>query len=265
MQWSAMRDIAGNRKPQPLDAAVVEALRVGQVYNPVQYQEGVHYYILVPEADGGHRKQYLGKALEGHRFALGCDCEEEHCFYETLHNFTNRQDRLCKFCSSITGMWEAANKKKVSEAENKLMAMMRELAVDRQVACEVALPWWHGRIDFYHMPSKTAVQVDGSGHFEGTHHMMPSQQLQADLQCCRAAWMARGRLLRVHHRSARVMRALLDALSLPHARFVMVSMQYTTVSVTWKGMTKSYTDWLECVLVGSKCYFDKVTNCAIYY
>lgn len=224
----------------------------------------MHHYILVPAAGIGHRKQYLGKALEGHRFALGCDCDEGHCFYETLHNFTHRRDRLCKFCSSITGMWEAADKKKISEPENQLMARMKDIAVDKQAACEVVLPWWHGRIDFYHMPSETAIQVDGSGHFEGAHRMQPSQQLQADLKCCRAAWMAKGCLLRVHHKSARVMRVLLNALCLPHARFVMVGMQYSSVHVTWCGVTKSYTDWLESVLVGSKCYVDTVTNCIVY-
>lgn len=237
----------------------------GQSYNPTVYQEGVHCYILVPEAGNGHKKQYLGRALEGYQFALGCDCEHGHCFFETLHNFTTRPDRLCKFCSSTTGMWEAAAKKKISEPENLLMAMLVEMALDKQVACEVALPWWHGRIDFYHMPSKTAVQVDGSGHFKGTYHMKHSQQLKADLRCCRAAWMTSGRLLRVHHKAVRVMRALLAAVCLPNARFVMVSVQYSSVPVTWKGVTRSYTDWLECVLVGSKCYFDSVTNCFVYW
>ena len=130
-----MYDNAGNRKPKPLDATVVAALSRGQSFNPIIHEEGVHHYILVPAAGIGHRKQYLGKALEGHRFALGCDCDEGHCFYETLHNFTHRRDRLCKFCSSITGMWEAADKKKISEPENQLMARMKDIAVDTLKTC----------------------------------------------------------------------------------------------------------------------------------
>ena len=54
------------------------------------------------------------------------------------------------------------------------------------------------------------------------------------------------------------------AVYMPHTRFVMVSRQYTSVAVTWGGITKSYTDWLLSVLVGSKRYFHTATGCIIY-
>lgn len=240
------------------------ALKKGKPFNPVITEEGEHCYIIVPTADKGLKKQYLGRSLEQHRFALGCDCEGGHCFYETLHNFTHRPDRLCKYCSLATGMWDAANKKKVSEPEISLQLATKELGIDTQVACEVNLAWWHGRLDYYHMPSKTAMQVDGSGHFKDTYHMQEGHQLQLDLKCCRAAWMACGRLLRVHHESGLMCRVVMAAVCMPHARFVMVSRQYTSVAVTWAGISKSYTDWLLSVLVGCKCYFHSATDCIIY-
>lgn len=113
------------------------------------------------------------------------------------------------------------------------------------------------------------MQVDGSGHFKDTHHMQEGHQLQLDLKCCRAAWMACGRLLRVHHESGLMCRVVMAAVCTPHTIFVMVSSQYTSVAVAWAGITKSYTDWLlsateYSVLVGSKCYFHSATDCIIY-
>ena len=220
---------------------------------------------MVPASGNELKKQYLGKALEQHMFALGCDCDGGHCFYETLHNFTQRSDRLCKFCSPATGMWDAANKKKVSEAELSMQLAIKDLGLDTQVACEVNLPWWHGRLDYYHMPTHTAMQVDGSGHFKGTYHMLHGHQLQLDLKCCRAAWMAGGRLLRVHHESSMMARDVQAAIHMPYARFVMVSRQYASVPVTWADITKSFTHWLSSVLVGAKCCIDPTTNCMVYH
>lgn len=241
------------------------ALAAGRMFNPGITEEGAHCYIMVLARGNEVRKQYLGKSLQHYRFALGCGCEAGHCYYETLHNFTSRQDMLCKYCSTATGLWEAANKKLVSEAERSLMVTMQKLGIDRQVACEVDLPWWHGRLDFYHMPTGTAIQVDGSGHFKGTYHMLHRHQLQLDLKCCRAAWLAQGRLLRLHHDYGMSPAAVLAAIDMPCARFVMVTRQYEQVAVKWSGITKTYTDWLSSVLVGAQCYFHCATHCFVFY
>ena len=70
-----MHHNAGNRRPKPLAADVRAALKKGKPFNPGITVEGQHCYIMVPTSNKGLKKQYLGRSLEQHRFALGCDCE----------------------------------------------------------------------------------------------------------------------------------------------------------------------------------------------
>lgn len=244
---------------------VITALTIGAIFNPIVYKEGKYHYILVPDPADGFRKQYLGKSLEHWRFALGCDCDKGHCFCETLHNFTKREDRLCKFCSSTNGMWEAAGKEPMPECEKVFMAVLQQLGLDIQVACQADLPYWHGRIDFYHMPSRTAMQVDGSSHFSRTHHRTPHLQLHMDLRCCRSAWMHGGRLLRIHGDHGMMQVAAIEAIQFPYDRFVMLTRQYEHVSVTWKGISKTYVDWLQSMLLGAKRCIHAPSNCILFY
>lgn len=256
--------IVGNRKPTPLEALVITALAIGWQFNPTIHEEGQYHYIMVSDGGSEPRKLYLGKALEGRRFALGCDCNKGHCFYETLHNFTKREQYMCRFCSLANGMWEAADREPMPECEQAFMAMLQQAGVDWAVACRADLPYWHGRIDFYHMPSKTAMQVDGSSHFERAHQRTPYEQLQQDLKCCRAAWMKGGRLLRVHGDHGYMNTAALSAVALPYSRFVMVTRAYESITVTWSGISRSYADWLECVLPGAKRCVHPPSNCILY-
>lgn len=239
---SACTNIAGGRRPNPLEAVVVAALTIGMMFNPIIYVEGMHHFIMVPDEKNEYRKQYLGSSLEGHRFALGCECAQGHCFYETLNNFSDRGDKLCRFCSTANGMWEAANKEAIPECELQFMAMLQSARIDQQVACQANLGFWPGRIDFYHMPSKTAMQVDGNSHFTVAHHKHPHDQLINDLRCCRKAWLGRGRLLRVHGDHGNMKTTALAAIQLPYSRFVMVTRVYETIPITWIGITRSYVD-----------------------
>lgn len=256
---------AGNRKPYPLAAYVILALAAGQAFNPEVQQENLHHYIIVSDAKGKDRKQYLGKALEEWRFALGCGCVGGHLFYETLNNFCNRKDTLCRYCTLATGLWDAADKAHIPECEIKFMLMLQSMGLDTVVACQADLPYWHGRIDFYHLPSKTAMQLDGSSHFSRTHHRAPYQQLQMDLKCCRAAWMKGARLLRVHGDHGMIQLVVNEAIYLSYSRFVMVTRKYESVTVTWGGISRKYTDWLHSMLPGAKCCIHTPSNCVLFF
>lgn len=256
---------AGNRKPKPLAAFVVLALAAGQAFNPEVKWEGLLCYIIVPDGKDKGEKRYLGKALEKYRFALGCGCKGRHCFYETLNNFCDRKDRLCRYCTLATGLWDAAAKDSIPECERTFMSMLQSIGLDRSVACQANLPYWHGRIDFYHMPSKTAMQLDGSSHFTWTHHRTAYHQLRMDLKCCRAAWKKGGRLLRVHSDHGMMQLVVVEAIKVPYNRYVMVTREYESVTVTWAGITETYTDWLLSVLPGAKCCIHTPSNCVLFY
>jgi len=115
------------------------------------------------------------------------------------------------------------------------------------------------------MTTGTTIQVDGKSHFSETHHRVPCQQLQMDLKCCRAAWMAGQRLVRVHYENGAMQAVVSQAINLPYHRFVMVSKKYDSVTVTWGGINRSYTSWLACVLVGCQCQYVDAAKCWLYY
>lgn len=243
---------------------MITALTIGWQVNPTLHKEGSHYYIIIPDGGKHPKKQYLGKALEGWRFAPGCDCGHGHCFYETLHNFTKRQERLCRFCSLPTGLWDAAGKDPIPECERAFMQELQAAGLDKEVACQADLPYWHGRVDFYHMPSRTAIQIDGKSHFIQAHHRTAQHQLQMDIKCCRAAWMGGGRLLRLPGDNGVKGTIAAAAIELSHSRFVMVSREYKHITVAWKGISKSYADWLLSALPGAKQCIHTPTNCIVF-
>jgi hypothetical protein len=163
--------------------------------NPQLFQEGSHIYIIIEEG----KQVYLSNSLERQHFALGCRCQQGHVRYATLHSINAEGDLFCQWCECGEDTWQGSGKDKVSEAELDAMQALQSAQLDHTTACQVLLPFWKGRVDFYHMPSKTAMQHDGSSHFKHMHHRAPHIQLLNDIRCCRRAWRCGHRLLRVHH------------------------------------------------------------------
>jgi hypothetical protein len=165
----------------------------------------------------------------------------------------------------VEGLPAAGGASSVPQCEKDFMAALQQQGIDTAVACQVNLRYWSGRIDFYHIPTRTAMQVDGSSHFAPAFYSDPCNQLMLDLRCCRAAWFTRNRLLRVHYTHAQYATAAVEAISLVYGSFVMVSAEYKDVQVTIGGITKSYVDWLKCMLWGSKWYLHSAANCMVFY
>jgi hypothetical protein len=97
-------------------------------------------------------------------------------------------DLFCQWCECEQDSWAGSNKDEVSEDEKAAMRALQSVRLDGTTGCQVKLEWWEGRIDFYHIPSKTAMQADGSSHFERMHHRAPHLQLLMDIECCGKAW-----------------------------------------------------------------------------
>lgn len=236
-----------------------------QCYNVDVKAEGLHHYIDTTDAKGKPKKQYLGKSLETWRFALSCGCSQGHCYYETLNNFTARKHRDCRFCSIATESSGVRHAAGVPRSEKDLMLALLEQGLDKAVACQVGLPFWPGRIDLYHLPTKTAMQADGSSHFVQTYHAKPFEKLQLSLQCCIDAWNAQTRLLRVHYQHSQLAAVAVEATQLYHTRFIMVTKEYDSVPVTWDGVTKNYVEWLQCKLPGAKWYLHPAVACTVFH
>ena len=205
--------------------------------------------------------------MEGVRFALQCRCDNWHVRYATLHSITDAADLFCQWDECEDDSWVSSNRNPVSEAEKAAMKALQTVGLDHTTACQVRLPFWHGLLDFYHIPSKTAMQADGSSHFTLLHHRAPSLQLLKDIECCSRAWSEGVRLLRVHHEYGASQEAMVLAphTQLPYTRFVMLAGCYASVVIWYNGQHISYVDLLSKHLDGAECVRPAVAGCLIFH
>lgn len=220
-------------------------------------------YIYIVTEDG--KQMFLCNSMEGQQFALACRCDRWHVRYTTLHNIKAVYDLFCQWCECEEESWKGSGKDEVSASEKEAMQALQSAGLDHTTACQVLLPFWHGRVDFYHIPSQTAIQADGSSHFVCMYHRAPHFQLLSDVDCCRRAWREGYRLLRVHHRYGRSKEAMIVATQLPYASFVMLAGCYEEVVVWCGGKHMNYIDLLKSKLRGAQYMEMGIPGCVIFY
>lgn len=253
--------MAGSNRRGQLSEFKHAAITARQELNP-QLHVGEHGTYFVTQDD---KKQYLSNTLEGERFALECRCGRDHVRWATLHSILQPYDLFCQWCECETEGWRGIGKDPVSAAEKEAMEALQSAGLDHTTACQVVLPFWSGRLDFFHITSETAIQADGSSHFMCMHHRAPQFQLLSDIECCTRAWREGVQLLRVHHKYARSKEAMIIATQLPYAHFVMLAGGYESVVVWHQGRHCSYMDMLKDRLRGARYLQMGVPGCVIFY
>ena len=226
-------------------------------------RKGQLYYITLQD---GKEKQ-ITCSMEVHKVAVGCTCEEGHVRYCTPNSIRAERNLLCQFCHHAEQAWKLARRHKVVESEKAGMKALKDVGLDVRVACEVALPFWKGRVDFYDIPSKTVIQADGRSHRVQMHNMHARQQLKLDLRCCRKAWKHGVRLLRLYHPPAAGNsmwgQAMLAATRLQAAKFVTLSSEYADIVVD-AAQQQTCCEWLTAVLTGAEYRYDAAVQCHIW-
>ena len=199
--------------------------------------------------------------------AVGCSCSEGHVRYCTPNSMRDEHNFWCQYCHHASLAWKSARKYKVVESEITAMQALKDVGLDTRVACEVALPFWKGRVDFYDIPSKTVIQADGRSHRVKTHKQQPGQQLKLDLRCCCKAWRHGFRLLRLYHPPTPDNSvwgpAMLAATKLQAAKFVMLSSEYADLVVD-AAQQQTCIEWLTAVLAGAEYRYDAAVQCHIW-
>lgn len=252
--------ITGNRRGK-LSEALVSAYRGAGGLNPHQLQQAGEYYYITTQHG---QKKWLSNTMEGERFALQCRCNKQHVRYCTLKSIKQPDDLCCYFCEHDSDYWRATQKSMVPQCEIDAMQALAQASLDTSTACQVNLPFWHGRVDFYHIPSRTAIQIDGSSHFYGMHHRTKGQQLIMDIECCRQAWQQGVRLLRVHYRHGDMAQVMAAATQMSDASFVMLTMQYKDVSLWCDGNQHNCVEWIASRLQAAKWEIDATSNCIVF-
>lgn len=243
----------------PMRVFVIEAVTAVLHLNTEVVQRGQKLYVQLPD---GSEKQ-LCCSMEGHKFALACTCGKGHVRYSTLNSVRKENSLMCQYCQHGSTAWREAHKRRVCPSERKAMQALKDEGLDTRVACEVSLPFWHGRMDFYDIPSKTAMQADGGRRGAKRHSHLPGKQLHLDLECCVSAWKDGVRLLRLHSKNANWGVAMTAAVNLPYDRFVMLTSEYAAVHYASGGI--SCIDWLHSKLEGAQYLVHAATNCHIFY
>jgi len=205
--------------------------------------------------------------MERYKVAVGCTCTAGHVRYCTPNSIRAARDLLCQFCHHGQPAWRLAKKRRVLESEKAAMQALRDVSVDKRVACEVALPFWRGRVDFYDIPSKTVMQADGKSHYVQTHAQQPGQQLKLDLCCCLKAWKHGVRLLRLYHSptadNSMWGKAMLAATELQASKFVMLSSEYGGIVVD-PAHNQTCIQWLTTRLAGAQLRYDEATQSYVW-
>lgn len=229
--------------------------------NPELFEEGAYIFMLTAQGT----KRYLSNSMEVDRFALECRCGQYHVRFCTLHSISASYDLFCQWCECESESWTGPNKDPVSAAEKEAMQALQHAGLDHTTACQVVLPFWRGRLDFYHIPSETAMQADGSSHFESMYDRAPHIQLLNDIKCCRRAWRYGVRLLRLHQKYARSEEAMILATQLPYDSFVMLAGGYNKVVVWYGGQHINYIDLLRSRSRGARYQKLGIPGCGVCY
>ena len=244
-------------------ALLSQGLAAAQHLNPHVSREGDLFYITLSD---GKTKQ-ISSSMEGHKVAVGCTCTGGHVKYCTPNSIRAERDLLCQFCHHSQLAWKLAKRRQVVESEKEAMKALTDVGLDKRVACEVALPFWHGRVDFYDIPSRTVMQADGRSHYVKTHNKQPGQQLKLDLRCCPEAWKHGVRLLRLYHSptadNSRWGQAMLAATKLQAAKFVMLSSEYADLVVD-AAQQRTCIDWLTARLAGAEVKYHATVQCHLW-
>jgi very-short-patch-repair endonuclease len=217
--------------------------------------------MMTPEG----QQQYVSDSMEGVKFALECRCGEPHVRFCTLHSITAEYDLFCQWCECESDSWKGSGKDPVSKHEKEAMQALQSAGLDHTTACQVLLPFWDGRVDFYHITSKTVIQADGSSHFLYMHERTPQTQLLRDIESCGKAWEEGVRILRVHYKYSNAKEAIIVATQLRYPKFVMLAGNYASAVIWHDGQHISYVEMLRKRLGNISYSSMGVAGCIIFH
>lgn len=208
--------------------------------NPGLVANGLH-----PKLEG----KLLPASAEGVQlFFKASDCEPgaQHVHLRTPHGVKKPEDLECQLCPEFVGTrveWQTERQviEHIRQSENghKLL---------QEVVCQWVPKWWSGRVDFYHYPSKTIIQVDGEPHFEGVRKLKPCTLLQNDMKCCSKVWQQQARMLRIHYADIDASAEYVQRCIAKQGPFIVLSPSFAMVGCSQGSISWSYTPQLGRIL-----------------
>ena len=218
-----------------------QAYQGAEDLNPVLMPDGQHYYVVVQEC-GKSVERWLSNTMEGHKFYWQCRCQRAHYRWCTANNMREAADLLCVYCHAGSAAWRKAHRFTWVACEHAFVRCVKVAGWESDVTWQVHLPGWVGCFDFVHLPSMTIFQVDGASHFTAKSAALVCSKLTSDIDCCKWAMQHKRRLVRIHHKCPNMLQIMKGAVELQHAAFVMLSIEYQTVTVSNSNSSMPYVE-----------------------
>jgi very-short-patch-repair endonuclease len=119
-------------------------------------------------------------------------------------------------------------------SEQQLACMLHRLNVCSNMCVQVAVNWWHGRVDFLHAQHSMLIQADGTCHDTGANDSRAEQVVKRNAAFCAAAHArflpAGGNVLRVRTCESDLRKSLLTGFELAvGGRIIVLSPTYSDV------------------------------------
>ena len=193
----------------------------------------------------GLQPVYKGKLLAANAegvqlFFKAADCAHgtQHLHLRTPNGVRRREQLRCLLCPGYVST------RVQYETERQVIELVRQARDGHKllqgVVCQWAPPWWTGRVDFYHYPTETIIQVDGPPLFEGHRKQQPCKLLLNDLDCCCNVWEQHGRILRIHYLDIEESADLVHKAVAKEGAFIALSPAFADVSWVQDGNVWSY-------------------------
>lgn len=178
--------------------------------------------------------------------AADCDTGMQHLHLRTPNGVRREEQLRCLLCPSHVST------RVQYETERQVIEQVRQSRDGHKllqgVVCQWAPPWWSGRVDFYHFPTETIIQVDSLPHFEGLRKQEPCKLLLNDLDCCCKVWEQHGRILRIHHLDIEEAAELVHKAINAEGPFIALSRAFADVGCVQNGNVWSYRSQLARLL-----------------
>lgn len=197
----------------------------------------------------GGQLWFQGKPLAAHAEGVqlyskaeGCLPGQQHYRLVTPHAISSGANLQCSFCLGL--------EKYLTE---RLMSLaLHKCGFEAPTVLQWNPKWWHGRVDYYMPGWEVVMQVDGCAHFvRNPRDRDLAQLVEPDLRCNMAAWAARAKMIRVHHKDQHTTSWLPQLLAMADLQgpLLVLSPSYGDVS-WWQQQMLDYVSHMQLLLAG---------------
>jgi hypothetical protein len=173
---------------QQLQPWQITSLSAAQELNcDVQVDAEGHPYINL----GEDTPRYITPGMRGRQLywgLAGCLPRVQHFKLCEPRAAATEKSLRCKQCACVVAELAGTHQQVLYTSGQQLACMLYRLGVCSGMCVQVAVDWWHGRVDLLHAQHSMLIQADGSCHDTGAYDSSAEQLVEQDAAFCAAAY-----------------------------------------------------------------------------